>query len=145
MLESLGRFMLSLRKGLRVGVVLTLGAYAGAAALAVSLIVLANVDSGRPIFSDISLGGIFWPSLLFFLFTLPISWLFGAPLYWLLRHFNLLRVWVCSVLGGIIGMLVACAFRLFAHPVEWLPILWFVLSGAAAGTAAGLLLRRPIT
>ncbi len=134
----------ALRRGLSVGVVLTIGAYVGAVALAASLIVLANVDSGRPIFSDISLGGIFWPSLLFFLFTLPISWLFGAPLYWLLRRFNLLRVWVCSVLGGIIGMLIACAFRLVAPPIEWLPILWFVVSGAAAGTGAGLLLRRPI-
>lgn len=137
--------MLSLRKGLPVGVVLTLGAYAGAVALAVLVIVLANVDSGRPIFRDISLGGIFWPSLLFFLFTLPISLLFGLPLYWLLRRFNLLRVGVCSVLGGIIGMFVACAFRLFVPPVEWLPILWFVLSGAVAGTGAGLFLRRPIT
>ncbi len=135
----------ALRRGLSVGVVLTIGAYVGAVALAASLIVLANVDSGRPIFSDISLDGIFWPSLLFFLFTLPISWLFGAPLYWLLRRFNLLRVWVCSVLGGIIGMLIACAFRLVAPPIEWLPILWFVVSGAAAGTGAGLLLRRPIT
>jgi hypothetical protein len=83
--------------------------------------------------------------LLFFLFTLPISWLFGVPLYWLLRRFNLLRVWVCSVLGGIIGMLVACAFWLLVPPVEWLPILWFVLSGAAAGTGAGWLLQRQVT
>jgi hypothetical protein len=136
--------VLSRSEGLRVGTALTLGAYAGAVGLAVLLIVVANVDSARPIFTDISSAAIFWPSLLFFLFTLPISWLFGIPVYCLLRRFNLLRVWVCSVLGGIIGVAVACGFHLFTRPVEWLPILWFVLSGAAAGTIIGLLLRRPI-
>ena len=83
-------------------------------------------------------------SLLFCFFTLPISWLFGAPVYWLLQRFNLLRVWVCSVLGGIIGVVGAYGFLLlsFVPTVQGVAILWFGLSGAAAGSIVGLLLRR---
>jgi hypothetical protein len=92
--------MLSLREALRVGAVLTLGGFCGAVVLAVLLIVFANVESAQPIFTDISLGRIFWSSWLFCFFTLPVAWFFGAPGYWLLRRFNLLRVWVCSVRWG---------------------------------------------
>lgn len=137
--------MLSLREALRVGGVLTLGGFCGAVALAVLLTIFANVESAQPLFTDISLGRISWSSLLFCFFTLPISWFFGAPVYWLLRRFNLLRVWVCAVLGGIIGVVSAYGILLlsFVPTVQGVAILWFGLSGAAAGSIVGLLLRHP--
>ena len=119
--------MLSLREALRVGGVLTLGGFCGAVALAVLLMVFANVESAQPIFTDISLGRISWSSLLFCFFTLPISWFFGAPVYWLLRRFNLLRVWVCLCLGASLAWprlrISAVEFRAYrargGNPLVW--------------------------
>jgi hypothetical protein len=130
----------------RVVAALTLGALAGAAELAFLLNAFANVDSHLPIFNDVSLAGLFWMSVAFCLFTVPLSWVFGIPLYLLMKRFHLIRVWVCSVLGGIVG--VAGFYSVCLVPnaqctVEWIPVLWLGLSGAAAGTVVGLLLRSP--
>src|SRR5256885_15501591 len=138
--------MTSLRQPFRVGAALTLGAFAGAAELAFLLSVVANVDSHLPIFNDVSFVGIFWMSVAFCLFTVPLSWVFGLPLYWLMRRFNLIRVWVCSVLGGIVGVAgfySACLVPNAQCTVEWIPAIWLGLSGAAAGAAGWLLLGSP--
>jgi ABC-type spermidine/putrescine transport system permease subunit II len=121
---------------MRVGLALALGAFAGAADLAVLLIVLANLDSGQPVFNEISLLRIFWNSVAFCFFTVPVSWVFGFPLYCLMRRVNLLKVWVCSLLGSIVAVL-----PLVPWNVDWIALLWLGLSGAAGGTV--VLLLRP--
>jgi hypothetical protein len=132
---------------LRVAMVLTLGGFVAAIALAVLLLMLANSDSGRPLFTDVSLHRVFWSSLAFCLFTLPIAWSCGIPIYLLFRHLHLLRVWICEVTGAVVGIAIPYGFRLFGFTVSlpWQAILWFGLSGAAAGAVMGALLRREQT
>src|SRR5438270_11599795 len=96
--------MTSIRPPFRVGAALTLGAFAGAAELAFLLTVFANIDSHLPIYNDVSFVRIFWMSAAFCLFTIPVSWLLGLPLYLLMKRLNLIRVWVCSLLGCIAGV-----------------------------------------
>ncbi len=134
-----------MKKALRVAAVLTLGGSAGAIALAFLLVLLANMDSSRPLLTDVSLPRMFWSSIALCLFTVPITWTFGGPLYLLFRRFHLLRVWICALVGGALGVAIPYSFRLlgFGVSLPWKAILWFVLSGAAGGAVMGLLLRRP--
>jgi hypothetical protein len=136
-----------MKEALRVATALTFGAVVGAIDLAVLLVVLVNLDSGRPLFTDASLQGLAWMSLAFCLFTLPIAWSFGVPVYLLFRRFHLLRVWVCAVTGAMVGIAVPYSCRLMGATVslEWHAILWFGVSGAAAGAVMGALLRREET
>ena len=135
-----------MRVQVRVGAALTLGAFAGAAELAFLLTVFANIDSHVPIFNDVSFVRIFWMSVAFCLFTIPVSWLLGLPLYLLMKRFNLIRVWACSLLGciaGVAGCYSVCLVPGAQCTMEWIPVLWLGVSGAAAGTLVGLLLRSP--
>ncbi len=136
-----------MREVLRVALVLTLGGAAGAIGLGFLLVLLANIDSSRPLLTDMSLPRMFWMSVAFCLFTVPIAWSFGGPLYLLFRRFHLLRVWICALVGGALGVATPYSFRLlgFGVSLPWRAILWFVLSSAAAGAAMGLLLKRTIT
>ena len=138
--------MTSLRQPFRVGAALTLGAFAGAAELAFLLTVFANIDSHLPVFKDVSLVGISWMSVAFCIFTIPVSWVLGLPLYLVMKRFNLVRVWVCSLFGciaGVAGFYSVCLVPDAHCTVEWIAVLWLGLSGAAAGTVVGLLLRSP--
>src|SRR5258706_3227599 len=138
--------MTSLRQPFRVGAALTLGAVAGAAELAFLLTLFTNIDSHSHIFTDVSCVRSFWMSVAFCLLTIPVSWVLGLPLYLLMKRFNLIRVWVCSLLGcgaGVAGFYSACLVTDAQCTVEWIPVLWLGLSGAAAGTVVGLLLRSP--
>jgi len=133
-----------MREVLRVATVLTLGALVGAIALSVLLIVFANLDAGRPLLTDVSLSRVFWQSLAFCLFTIPIAWLVGPPLYVLFRRLGLLRVWSCALTGGAIVLAVPYGFSFFGFGVSlslW-GILWFLGSGTIAGALVGLVLRR---
>jgi hypothetical protein len=60
---------------------------------------------------------------------------------------HLLRVWVCTVTGAVVGIAIPYGFRLMGFTVSlpWQAILWFGLSGAAAGAIMGALLRREET
>jgi F0F1-type ATP synthase membrane subunit c/vacuolar-type H+-ATPase subunit K len=138
--EKIGR-----HEVLRVGLAVLLGGFIAALALAVLLIALANVDAHQPATTDLSVDRILGSSFLFCFFTLPIAVILGVPLYLVLRRFNLLRVSVCSALGAIVGMLTPYSFRLVGAAVELSPValVWFALSGAAAGAVMGALVRRP--
>ena len=134
------------RQFLRVGCALMLGAFASAAQLAVLLIVLANVDAGLPTFNDVELGRILGMGVAFCFFTVPVSWTAGLPLYFLFRRFNLLKVWVCAVMGALAGVLSFYGILILpgVHGVvEWRTAVWLGLSGAGAGTVVGLLVRPP--
>src|ERR1700756_5676339 len=111
----------------RVGSALALGAFISAAVLAALLIVLANLDSGQPWATDLSVLRIFMMSLAFCLFTVPLTFCFGVPLYLLFRHFHLLRIWICAVTGCIIALSFPYGFRLLGASVSlpWRVILWF--------------------
>lgn len=133
-----------MREALRVAAVLTAGALVAALALSVLLLVFANMDSGRPVLADVSLSRTFWQTLAFCLFTVPIAWLAGAPLYVLFRRLGLLRVWICALTGGALALAVPYAFRFIGFGVSlssW-GILWFLASGTIAGALVGLVLRR---
>jgi hypothetical protein len=132
-----------MREALRVATVLALGAFISALAMAVLLLLLANMDSGRPIFTDVSLRRIFWSSIAFCLFTGPIVFSFGVPLYLLYRRLQLLRVWICALTGGVIAIGFPYAFRLlgFGVSLPWSAILWFGVSGAAGGALMGAFVR----
>ena len=133
-----------MREALRVATVLTLGALMGAIALSVLLLVLANLDARRPLLTDVSLSRTFWQTLAFCLFTVPIAWLAGVPLYVLFRRLGLLRVWICALTGGAVAVAVPNAFRLIGFGVSlssW-GIFWLLGSGTIAGVLVGLVLRR---
>jgi hypothetical protein len=127
----------------RVATALMLGAFAGALNLAFLLQIMANLDAGQPWLTDISLRRMFWMSLAFCLFTVPIAFSFGAPLYLLFRRLHWLRVWICAVTGALIAIAYPYSLHLFGFGVSlpWQAVLWFVLSGATAGALAGFLLR----
>jgi hypothetical protein len=127
----------------RVGALLTVGGLAAAVALAVLLIVFANADAGQPISTELSPARIFWMSLAFCLFTLPIGWVVGFPTYWLARRFNLLRGWVGGLAGGAVGVAAPYAFRLVRAQVQldWPAMLWLGLGGVLAGWTVALLAR----
>jgi len=129
---------------LRVGSALVLGAFASAAALAALLIVLANLDSGQPLATDLSALRIFMMSLAFCLFTVPITFSVGVPLYLLFRHFDLLRVWICTITGSVAALSFPYGFRLlgFGVSLPWQAIFWFAMSGAAGGALMGAIVRR---
>jgi ABC-type sugar transport system permease subunit len=134
------------RQPFRVVAAFTLGAFAGAAELAFLLTAFANLDSHLPIFNDVSFVRIFWMSVAFCLFTIPVSWVLGLPLYLLMKRFDLIRVWVCSLLGciaGVAGFYSVCLVPDAQCTMEWIPVVWLGLSGAAAGAVVGLLLRSP--
>ena len=128
---------------LRVASALGLGACVSAAALAALLIVLANLDSGQPWATDLAPLRIFMMGLAFCLFTVPLTFSFGVPLYLLFRHFHLLRVWICAVTGGVIALSFPYSFRLLGAGVTlpWRVILWIVVSGASGGAIMGALVR----
>jgi hypothetical protein len=133
------------REALRVTMALTLGAFLSALALSVLLLVLTNMDSGHPMATDVSPQRVFWSGIAFCLFTIPIVFAFGAPLYLLYRRFHLLRVWICALTGGAIAISFPYAFRLlgFGASLPWRAILWFGVSGAVGGALIGALVRRP--
>ena len=121
-----------------------LSAFAGAALLAVLLIVLANLDTGQPMFHDASFVGSFWMTVAFCFFTFPVALCVGFPLVLVLIHFNLMRLWVCISLGSVAGVfgfygLVLLPGVKFA--ADWRTVLWLALSGAAAGTVFWLSVR----
>lgn len=130
---------------LRVTIALTLGALVSAVALSVLLLVLANLDSGQPIATDVSPQRVFWSSIAFCLFTIPTVFACGAPLYLLYRRFRLLRVWICALTGGAIAISFPYAFRLlgFGVSLPWRAIFWFGVSGAVGGALMGALVRQP--
>ena len=88
-----------MREALRVGIVLTVGAFVGAIALSLLLLALVNLDARRPLLTEFGLQRIFVMSFGFCLFTLPIAWVLGFPIYFLFRRFHLLRVSVCVLTG----------------------------------------------
>jgi len=128
---------------LTVASALALGAFISAAALATLLIVLANLDSSQSWTTDLSVLRILMMGLAFCLFTVPLTCFFGVPLYLLFRHFHLLRVWICTVTGGVIAVGFPYAFRLLGAGVSlpWRVIFWFAVSGALGGTVMGALVR----
>ncbi len=128
---------------LRVAGALALGAFISAAALATLLILLANLDSGQPLATDLSPLRIFMMGLAFCLFTVPLTFSFGVPLYFLLRHFHLLRVWICAVTDVVVALGFPYSFRLLGAGVSlpWRVILWIAVSGAAGGALMGALVR----
>jgi hypothetical protein len=130
-----------MKNGARVGALLTVAGLAAAAALAILLTVLANLDAGQPASTDLRPAQIFWMSLAFCLFTLPIGGFVGVPLYWLARRFDLLRAWVGGLAGGAVGVATPYAFRLVGAEVRlgWPAILWLGLSGVLAGWIVVLL------
>jgi hypothetical protein len=131
------------REALRVTIALTLGALLSAVALSVLLIVLTNMNSGQSLATDVSPQRVFWSSIAFCLFTIPIVFAFGAPLYLLYRRLHLLRVWICALTGGVIAISFPYAFRLLGADVSlpWRAILWFGVSGAVGGALMGALVR----
>jgi hypothetical protein len=132
-----------MKNGVRVGALLTVAGLAAAVALALLLIVFANVDAGQPMSTDLSPARVFWMSLAFCLFTLPVGCFVGFPMYWLARRFNLLRAWVGGLAGGAVGVATPYAFRLVGAEVQlgWPAILWFGLGGVLAGSIFALLAR----
>jgi hypothetical protein len=130
-----------MREAVRVGIVLTFGSFVGAIALSVLLLVLVNMNAGQPLLTEFGLQRIFFMSLGFCLLTLPIAWVLGFPIYFLFRRFHLLRVSVCAAAGAAIGIIAPYRFLLFTLELTWQVILWFALSGAAAGATMGYLLR----
>ncbi len=64
------------------------------------------------------------------------SWFLGAPLYFLWRHYNLLRGSVCSALGGAAGVF-AFYDSAILREMEWHTVLWLGLSGSGAGAIFG--------
>jgi hypothetical protein len=135
--EKLGQ-----REPLRVGLALFAGGVIAALAMAVLLTVFANIDAHQPVMTDLTLGHLVGMSVFFCFFTVPIAVVLGAPLYVLLRHFDLLRVSVCSALGAVVGVLAPYAFHL--ESADWIGRAWFALSGAAAGALMGVLLRSAV-
>jgi hypothetical protein len=131
------------KEPLRVASALALGVFASAVALAVLLILLANLDSGLPLATDLSVLRIFMMSVAFCLFTVPITFSVGVPLYLLFRHFDLLHVWICTITGGVIALGFPYGFRLlgFGVSLPWQAIFWFAMSGAAGGAVMGALVR----
>ena len=127
----------------RVASALVLGAFVSAAALAALLIVLANLDSGQPWGTDLSPLRIFMMGLAFCLFTVPLTFSFGVPLYLLFRHFHLLRVWICAVTGSVVALGFPYSFRLLGAGVSlpWQVILWIAVCGASGGAMMGALVR----
>ena len=79
-------------------------AFMSAAALATLLISLANLGSGRPLVTDSSRLPVFDNGLEFCLFRLPITFSFGVPVYFLFRHFHLLRVRICVVTSAVVAL-----------------------------------------
>lgn len=132
-----------MKEPLRVASVLGLGAFTSAVALAVLLGLLANLDSGQPWATDLSVLRIFMMSQAFCLFTVPLTFSFGMPLYLLFRHFHLLRVWICAITGGVIALSFPYGFRVLGAGVSlpWRVILWIAVSGAAGGAVMGALVR----
>jgi hypothetical protein len=130
------------QRGVRVGLVLTIGGVVTAVALAALLVVFGNLDAGQPVTTDLSMTRVFWMSVLFAFFTVPLSWGLGLPTYHLLRRFGLLRVWVCLATGALLG--IAGGYGLFVSR-SMLPdavgMLWFGLAGAAGGGVVAVLSR----
>jgi len=127
-----------MKEPLRVAGVLALGAFTSAVALAALLILLANLDSGQPLATDLSV-------LRVLMMSLAITVSLGLPLYLLFRHFHLLRVWICAMTGGVIAVSFPYGFRVWGFGVSlpWRVIFWFAMSGAAGGAVMGALVRPP--
>jgi len=123
----------------RVFLALFAGGLIAALAMAVLLAVFANIDAHVPVTTDLDLSHIVGMSVFFCFFTVPVAVILGVPFYWFLRRFGLLRVSVCSVLGASAGMLIPYVFHIEAALIG---MVWFGLSGAAAGAMMGMLLRR---
>jgi hypothetical protein len=134
---------------LRVAGALTAGGLGGAVVMAILVNIFANLDAGQHAFTDVTPLVIFWNSVAFCLFTLPAAWFLGLPLYFVLRQLNLVRVWVGTVAGVVVGLAIPHAFGLLAAAISfqrpavmpWQAALWFGLSGAAPGALVGFLLR----
>jgi hypothetical protein len=127
------------RGTLRVGLALLTGGVIAALAMSVLLAVFANIDAHQPLMTDLTLSHLVGMTVFFCFFTVPIAVVVGAPLYVLLRRSGLLRVSGCSAVGGVVGLVVPYAFRLGGD--GWMAMVWFGLSGAAAGAMMGVLLR----
>jgi hypothetical protein len=125
----------------RLGLALFAGGLIAALAMAVLLGVFANIDAHQPVTTDLDLHHVAGMSVFFSFFTVPVAVVLGVPSYWLLRRLDLLRVWVCSALGAAAGVLVPYTFHLTA---DVMGLVWFSLSGAAAGAVMGMLLRRVV-
>lgn len=123
----------------RLFLALFAGGLIAALAMALLLAVFANIDAHEPVTTDLDLSHVVGMSVFFCFFTVPAAVILGLPFYWFLRRFGLLNVPVCSVLGAAAGMLIPYVFHLKPALIG---MVWFVLSGAAAGATMGMVLRR---
>lgn len=89
---------------------------------------------------DAGIGIALGMAALLYLFTLPIVFVLGGPVFMVLRYFNLVRWWSASTSGLVVCALIAVGLR---HPGPVQPTdLLYVLTGACTGLVFWAIWRR---
>lgn len=89
---------------------------------------------------DANIGIALGMAFLLYLFSLPIVFMLGGPVFMVLRYFNLIRWWSASLSGLAICALIAAYLR---HPGPVQPSdLLYVVTGACTGLVFWAIWRR---
>lgn len=100
---------------------------------AISVLVIGNGP-------DAGIGIALGMAALLYLFSLPIVFVLGGPVFMVLRYFNRVRWWSASASGLVVCALIAVCLR---HPGPVQPTdLWYVLTGACTALVFWAIWRR---